>query len=422
MHYRTTHLVLLLALSLLSQAPAAPTADRATANWPRFRGPNGAGVSADKDVPQKWDGKENVLWKTTLPGEGNSSPIVWGDRLFIQSATDKQRLLLCVDVTSGEIIWQQAVPGKTSKKHPKNTLASSTPTTDGERVYAAFWDGSNLLLHAYDFKGNPLWSHDLGEYVSQHGVGQSPIVCGDKVILVNDNDQSAAVLAFEAKSGKPAWQADRKSYRACYSTPVLHEKEKGVTELIVWSTAGATSYDPKDGAENWHWMWTPAKDPLRTVSSPVLGEGLVLGGGGEGPNGVRITVAVKLGGKGDVSKTNLAWEQKSDFPYVSCLLISGDYVYFVNDAGFAHCRSLKDGEKVWSERLSGVFSSSPVLIDGKIYATNEDGVTYVFAAAPKYKLHEKNPLGEPVMATPAVADGKIYMRSKEHLFCIGKKK
>ena len=185
---------------------------------------------------------------------------------------------------------------------------------------------------------------------------------------------------------------------------------------------GATSYDPKDGAENWHWMWTPAKDPLRTVSSPVLGVGLVLGGGGEGPNGVRITVAVKLGGKGDVSKTNLAWEQKSDFPYVSCLLISGDYVYFVNDAGFAHCRSLKDGEKVWSERLSGVFSSSPVLIDGKIYATNEDGVTYVFAAAPKYKLHEKNPLGEPVMATPAVADGKIYMRSKEHLFCIGKKK
>src|SRR6516165_4421894 len=183
MHYRTTHLVLLLAFTLFSQAEAAPTTDKATANWPRFRGPNGVGVSADKDVPQKWDGKENVLWKTTLPGEGNSSPIVWGDRLFIQSATDKQRLLLCVDVTSGEIIWQQAVPGKTSKKHPKNTLASSTPTTDGERVYAAFWDGSNLLLHAYDFKGNPLWSHDLGEYVSQHGVGQSPIVCGDKVIL-----------------------------------------------------------------------------------------------------------------------------------------------------------------------------------------------------------------------------------------------
>jgi len=400
------------ALSTVSQA----------ANWPRFRGPNGAGVSTDKDVPVKWGDKENILWRADLPGEGHSSPIIWGDKLFLESANNKQRMLLCMDVKNGDILWQKAVNGSTTAKHNKNSFASSTPTTDGERVYTAFWDGSNLFLNAYSFKGDPLWSKDLGEYVSQHGVGQSPIVCEDKVILVNDNDKSAAVLAFDAKTGKPAWRAERKSYRACYSTPVLHEKEKGATELIVASTAGVTSYDPKDGSENWNWTWNFEKAPLRTVSSPVLADGLVIAGGGEGPAGARHTVAVKLGGKGDVSKTHLAWEQKSDFPYVPCLVISGDFLFFVNDKGIAHCRSLKDGGDVWTERLTGDFSSSPVIIDGKVYATNEEGVTYVFEASPKYKFVSKNTLGEPVMATPAVADNKLYLRAKSHLYCIGAKK
>jgi outer membrane protein assembly factor BamB len=414
------HRLAALTLSLFflgSLSGAAPAAD-----WPRFRGPNGAGVTTDRDVPVKWSDKKNILWKADLPGTGNSSPIIWGDKLFVESASDKQRLLLCVDVKNGEIIWQQAINGSTTKKHPKNSFASSTPAADGERVYAAFWDGSNLFLAAYSFKGDPLWNKDLGEYDSQHGVGQSPIVWEDKVILVNDNDKAAAVLAFDAKTGKPAWRADRKSFRACYSTPLLHEKEKGVTELIVASTAGVTSYDPKDGSENWNWTWVFDKAPLRTVSSPVLADGLVIAGGGEGPAGARHTVAVKLGGKGDVSKTHLAWEQKSDFPYVPCLLVSGDYLYFVNDAGFAQCRSLKDGDKVWSERLGGAFSSSPILIDGKIYAINEDGVAYVFEASPKYRLLAKNTLGEPVMATPAVADNKLYLRAQSHLYCIGSKK
>jgi outer membrane protein assembly factor BamB len=405
---------LAICLIVLSTAQAA--------NWPRFRGPNGAGVSTDKDVPVKWSDKENVLWKADLPGEGHSSPIIWGDKLFIESSSEKQRLLLCISVGNGEIIWQQAINGTNAKKHQKNSLASSTPAADGERVYAAFWDGSNLFLSAYSFKGDPLWSEDLGEYVSQHGVGQSPIVWEDKVILVNDNDKSAAVLAFNAKTGKPAWRADRKAFRACYSTPVLHEREKGVTELIVASTAGITSYSPKDGSENWNWTWTFDKAPLRTVSSPVLTDDLVIAGGGEGPDGARHTAAVKLGGKGDISKTSLAWEQKRDFPYVPCAVVSGDHLFFVNDIGIAHCRSLKDGEKVWSERLGGDFSSSPVLIDGKIYAVNEEGVTFVFDAAGKYRQIAKNELGEKVMATPAVADGKLFLRAKGHLYCIGAKK
>jgi outer membrane protein assembly factor BamB len=418
---RTRHFSLGLCLFLLVSVKALAAEP---ANWPRFRGPNGSGVSTDKNVPVKWSDKEGILWKAELPGAGNGSPIVWGDRIFIQSATEKQRLLLCLSADKGEIVWQQAVPGKFTKKHTKNSFASSTPATDGERVYAAFWDGDNLWLAAYSFKGDPLWSNDLGEYVSQHGVGQSPIVVEDKVILVNDNDKTAAVLAFDAKSGKPAWRADRKAFRACYSTPVLHEKEKGVTELIVASTAGIAGYNPKDGSEFWHWTWEfGSTSPLRTVSSPILTDGgLVLSGGGEGPTGPRETVAVKLGGSGDVTKTHLAWDQKADFPYVGCLLVSGDHLYFVNDSGFAHCRSAKTGEKIWSERLGGNVSASPLLIDGKVYAVDEKGNAFVFAAAGEYKLLAKNSLGEPVMATPAVADGKLYLRGDKHLYCIGKTK
>jgi outer membrane protein assembly factor BamB len=202
----------------------------------------------------------------------------------------------------------------------------------------------------------------------------------------------------------------------------LHEKEKGVTELIVASTAGITSYDPKDGSENWDWTWKFDAAPLRTVSSPLLVDGLVIAGGGEG-KGARHTVAVKLGGKGDVTKSNLAWEDKtSDFPYVPSLLASRDNIYFVNDNGVAFCRSAKDGKEVWNHRLNGEFSSSPILIDGKIYAVSEDGVTHVFEASTTYKSLAKNSLGEPVKASPAVADNKLYLRAKNHLYCIGAKK
>src|SRR5262249_43809549 len=153
-------------------------------NWPRFRGPNGSGTAADKDIPVAWTDKD-ILWKTALPGVGNSSPIVWGDRLFLQSASrdGKERMLLCVDANSGKVLWSKSAPGSRARIHPKNTLASGTPATDGERVYAAFWDGKHLSLAAYDFKGELLWNKDLGEFVSQHGAGHSPVVWRDHVYL-----------------------------------------------------------------------------------------------------------------------------------------------------------------------------------------------------------------------------------------------
>jgi outer membrane protein assembly factor BamB len=425
MHPRPTAFWLLTALGgLLCTTAAAHAAD-----WPRFRGPNGTGVAADKDVPVQFSDKDGVLWKVPIPGRANSSPIVWGDKLFIQSASEDgaERWLFCLNADSGEILWKKAAPGSAAHIHDKNTWASSTPATDGERVYAVFWDGKDLQLTAYDFKGQQVWTKDLGGYESEHGAGISPIVYDGKVIVADDQgakfDQPVPclVFAFNAKDGSEAWKAPRKSFRACYSTPFIREDDKGKPELIVASTAGVTGYNPADGSENWNYVWSfpNARQPLRTVASPIEAAGLVIANAGEGGKG-RSLVAVKPG-KGDVTRTNLVWNDEKSYSYVPTLLASGDYLYCVNDDGFASCHNAKTGEEAWTKRLGGQFFSSPVLIDGKIYAANMAGDVYVFEANPKeYKLLAKNSLGEGVVSTPAVANNRLYIHGANSLFCIGK--
>jgi outer membrane protein assembly factor BamB len=408
---------LTLLLGLLAVIGAAG-AEATAANWPRFRGPNGTGIADDKGIPVQWSEKDGILWKVPLPG-GNSCPVVWGDRLFIQSAgaQGKERLLLCLDVATGRTLWSQSVPGTTFKAlHALNSLASSTPATDGERVVISFWDGSHVALYAYDLNGKLLWHRDLGAFVSQHGAGTSPVIYGDLVYFANDQDGAAMLYALDVRTGKTAWQTPRKPFRACYSTPFLLEKPGEAPELIVASTAGITSYDPDNGKEN----WTFTRIPYRTVASPVYGQGNIFITSGEGPGGPRHATAVKVGGKGDVTATHLAWEDKKGFPYVPTMLIWGEHLYFVNNDGIAGCYVAKTGEQVWFERLNGKFFSSPVLIDGKVYAASEEGDVSVFEAAPTFKLLAKNKLGEPVMASPAVADNRLFIRGKDHLFCIGK--
>ena len=399
------------------------------ADWPRFRGPNGTGVSTDKDVPVQWSDKDGVLWKVPIPGRGNSSPIVWGDRLFVQSAAEDgaERWLFCLNANSGEMIWKKTAPGAAAHTHPKNTLSSSTPATDGERVYAVFWDGKDLQLTAYDFKGEKVWTRDLGSYESEHGAGVSPMVYDGKVYVADDQGASqnydttapSTVMAFNAKDGTDAWKASRKSFRACYSTPFILEAEKGKPELIVASTAGVSSYNPSSGAENWNYVWSFSTHPLRTVASPILAGGLVIANAGEGGKG-RSLIAIKPG-KGDVTKTNLVWQDEKSYSYVPTLLASGDFLYCVNDDGFASCHDARTGDEKWTKRLSGHFSSSPVLIDGKVYATNEEGDVYVFEANPKeYKPLAKNRLGEGVISSPAVSNNRLYIRGASDLICVGK--
>jgi outer membrane protein assembly factor BamB len=235
------------------------------------------------------------------------------------------------------------------------------------------------------------------------------------------------LVCLDAKTGKPAWQVPRKPYRTCYSTPFVLERLGETPELIVTSTTGITSYNPRTGSENWHWNWTfdlklgnRTLRPLRTVSSPVYGDGLIFASSGDG-DGARHAVAVRAEGRGDVSKTNLAWEEKRTLPYVPSMLVWGEHLYWVNDRGIAGCTVARTGKTVWTERLvAGSVTASPVLIDGKVYVADEAGQVHVIAAAPRFKLLAKNTLGEGVLASPAVADGRLFLRGKSHLFCISR--
>jgi outer membrane protein assembly factor BamB len=390
-------------------------------DWLRYRGPNGTGAVKGQDIPLHWSEKDGIIWKVAVPGQGHSCPIVCGEKLFIQSAgTDgKERFLLCFATSDGKLLWLRSVAGQRSHTHDKNSLASSTPATDGKRVYAYFWDGRETSVHAYDMDGNPLWQHRLGGFTSQHGPGASPIVHENRVIVLNDQDGASRVVALDAGTGGLAWEAPRQPYRACYSTPCLLEKAGEPIQLIVASTAGLTAYDPATGIIHWDYKWSFDGMPLRTVASPICGAGRVFANSGDG-SGARDAIAIKVGGKGDVTESALVWRQRQTFPYVPTMLLFDKHLYFVNDQGFAGCAVAATGEMVWTERLGGPVTSSPILIDGKILSINNEGTVSIFAAEPQFKLLGKNSMGEAVSATPAVAGQRLYVRGESHLFCIGK--
>src|SRR5262249_36361324 len=264
----------------------------------------------------------------------------------------------------------------------------------------------------------PAWEPDLGTFPSQHGHGFSPIVHDGLLIVNNDQDGSSNLQAFHARTGKPAWSVERKAFRTCYSTPFILETNNG-PELVVGSTAGLTRYNPADGKELWNFTWKFEKTkPLRTVGSPVVTDGVMVLGSGDG-DGSRAMIAVKTDGKGDVSKTNLAWEKDSGTPYVPSMIGYKGHVYTLTDDGQAVCYEAKSGEEKWRKRLAGTCSASPLLIDGKVFAIDVKGKVNVFAARPdKFELVAKNEVGEAVSATPAVVNGRLYVRGEKHLICV----
>ena len=382
-------------------------------DWARFRGPNGTGVSADKTIPVKW-AKEDVLFRAEIPGTGHSSPIVVGKRVFLLSATADARLVLCYDALSGKKLWEKSVSGGKGKMQSnKSSLASSTPCSDGESLYCSFWDGKNVSLHAYDFEGKELWTRDLGRFTSQHGPGFSPIVVDGKVIINFDQDKSAVLQAFDAKTGKLAWQVDRPAFRSCYSTPFLLGRL-----LVVASTAGISAYT-LDGAERWNYEWSFSGMAQRTVASPVAVDGMVYACSGDG-SGLRAMIAVRP--NATTGKADLVWSKDTGTPYVPTLLAKGGHLYGVNDEGMALCYEAKSGKVSWQERFAGPMSGSPILIDDKVYVIDEKGVCRVFAAEPAaLRVLARNEVGEPVFSTPAVANGRLYIRGSKHLICVGAK-
>ncbi len=398
--------------------------DSPTKEWSRFRGPNGTGHGSGFFWPGEWNQKA-IVWKVPLPGEGHGSPIVHSGRLYLQAAAQEgqERLVLCLNAQDGKTIWRQQVPGARARMHKKNSLASGTGATDGRHVFFCHWDGSAVVLAAYACAdGEPIWALPLGLFESQHGPGHSPIVHQDKVVVMFDSDSKAEVICVDAKSGKVRWNQKRPVFRASYGTPLMRQGGQG-EEVVVASTAGLTGYDLEGGQIRWEWAWKFAAGPLRSVSSPVLGgNDMLLASAGDG-GGDRDTVAVRLPNSGKASRLvqpTLVWQLRRDIPYVTCLLEQNKHVYFVADKGVAGCLEVETGKESWSQRLGGNFTSSPILIDGRIIAVNEDGELFVFAADPtKYQNQGKLRLGELVYATPALAEGRLFIRGQQHLFCIG---
>jgi outer membrane protein assembly factor BamB len=416
----TRRLAILAVASVLSLVAVTTAGD-----WPRFRGPNGNGVSADATIPTQFKEGDGILWKMPLPGKGNSSPVISRGKLFLQTASDdgRDRQLLCLDAVTGKTLWSRTASGTTARIHKNNSLASSTAAADGERVFVLFWDGRGVTLTAFDFLGNEQWKQYLGPFESQHGAGTSPVEYDGLVYVNYDQDDAAILLAFDARTGRPTWRTERKGFRASYSVPFLRETPAGKKELIVGTTTATTGYDPKTGAELWSWVadfsWR-SKGPLRTVASPVAWKDMIVVQYGDG-DGSRCITAIRAPSNG--SKPELVWEKKKPraTPYVPCMLVVDDRLYCVTDDGYADCYEIATGKDVWSRqhlKNSEVYSS-PVLIDGKIFAPVDDEV-FVFPAGPTYKALADNKLGERIIASPAVADGRLYIRGQKHLFCIGK--
>jgi outer membrane protein assembly factor BamB len=392
----------------------ALTAWGAEPTWPQWRGPHGDGHSAETGLPVEWDAKA-VLWKTPLKGKGQSSPAVWGDRIFLTTAPDdgRTRLVVCVGRKDGAVLWEQeAWAGTPEPTHAMNGWASATCATDGERVVAFFGKGG---LHCYNVEGKPLWSRDLGSFPGPWGTGASPVIVGDLVIQNCDAQGEASIRAFDKNNGKDVWKTPRSSpERGGWSTPVL-VKAGGRQELVLNGERAVTAYDPADGKELWSCKSfagrgeptvAPGKDLLYVV------------------NGLAGDVyAVRPGGSGDVTKTHLAWHTpRKDGRDQPSPIAVGDYLLVANMAGMTTCYDSRDGKVLWRERLDGKYTAAPIAAGGLVYFLNEAGETTVIEPGPKLKIVAQSGLGargEVFRAGLTPAGGVLLARSDRALYCIG---
>jgi outer membrane protein assembly factor BamB len=397
----------------------------AAEDWPCFRGPTRQGLSAETGIPLRWSATENVRWKIAIPGESWSSPIVWGDRVFLTTATDNGTgcHVLAVNVESGKILWDREVFQQVPRrKENRNTYATPTPATDGERVYACFGDGSFVALN---FSGDVVWTNRDYAFYGQHGLGSSPILFRGLLIMARDGssdgenkklgwqepwDQSY-LLALDAKTGHERWKGRRGLSRISHGVPNIWEHD-GRAEVVSEAGDVVQGFDVETGER----LWSSEAIGEGKVPSVVLGDGLVFTAGGWG--GKETIKAFRLGGGGDLKEQNLVWEQKKGMPKVPSMLYLKPHLFATTDGGVATCMKADTGELLWQERIGGNFSASPTSAEGRIYFTSDEGETTVIEAGSEFKVISKNSLGEKVQASMAVSGKRIYIRTANHLFCI----
>lgn len=388
--------------------------------WTRFRGPNGTGISNATEIPTSWT-RSNYRWIVDLPGSGHSSPVLWGEKLFITCTDDNVggTILLCYHAKNGQPLWRRNFSYPKTPQHKFNSFATTTPALDAERVYLTWGNDITCTVLALTHSGENVWERNLGSLQSQHGFGFSPIVVDDKVIVQNEQLGSSSVVAFDAKTGAPQWQTPRKSgIKTAYSTPCLHTPEGGQPELILTSQAGGVyAISPTDGKELWRLPDVFAK---RTVASPVIGGGLVFGSGGAGTKGDGL-VAVRIP-TAKSRKPELAYEILTrKAPYVPTSVIYQGHIFVVSDIGVASCHDLATGQEKWMKKLeaAGGFFGSPVCVNGVIYCISKHGDVAIFNAASSYQAFDTVHLGEESYATPSVANGRMYLRTARKIYCLG---
>lgn len=386
--------------------------------WTRFRGPNGSGNSDAADIPVAWT-EQDYRWRVTLPDVGHSSPVIWGQRVYVTAGGEKngERIVCCLDVRDGKTVWTKRFPSFTHPKNKFNAYAASTPAIDGQRLYLSWGSPKDYLVMALDpATGKELWRRDLGPFDAEHGFGSSPILVGDILVAVNEQNGPSSVVGLDCRTGAVRWTAPRRSVKAAYSTPCVYQPAGGAAQLIVTSWAhGVSSLDPQSGKANWELPLFK----LRVVGSPLVTGDLILascGGGGAG----KQFLAVRAGAPGREPK--MVYEVKPPVPYVPAPIADKERAYLWGDGGVVRCLSLADGKPLWDERVGGRYFSSPLLIAGRIYCVAADGQVTVLAAADKYKLLGRSTLGETCHSTPAVADGVLYLRSASHLMALGPKR
>ena len=383
--------------------------------WPRWRGPSGQGVANGGRYPDTWSPTDGVLWKAAVPGSGNSSPIVWGDRIFVTTAYDGGRRLsvLAFQRSDGSRLWETFAPqGRVdAAAHFKNGHASATPATDGERIYVSF--GTRGLL-ALDFDGKILWHRDLGPTDTYHGTAGSLLLYKNRIILYQDQYTASFIAAFDVQTGRQVWRTARDA-SVGWGTPIA-VRVGDHDEIIVNGQRSVYAYDPDRGTE----LWRCGGATYEVIPTPVVGYGMVFCASGRaGP-----TLAIRPGGRGDVTRTHLVWTSPRGSPFVPSPILYGEYLYTVNDmASIVTAFEAATGKVMWQGRLGVArregFSASPVAVDGKLFFTNDDGETFVLRAGPTFDLLHVNRIGERTLASPALVDGRWYIRTARQLVAIG---
>ena len=385
-------------------------------NWPNWRGPNGDGTSIETNLPTQWDSISNVVWKSPVQGVGHSSPIIWEDKLFTITALPEtqERILLCYNSDNGNLLWQKTVvKANLEDKHRDNSYASGTPATDGELVYVSVLDGEDVMVAAYDFSGKQIWVQRPGKFSSPHGYSCSPALFKDKLIINGNSKGDSFLAALNKRDGSLIWKVPHENPAHSFSTPIFREMA-GKMQMIFGGDKKIASYNPNDGSMYW-FVDGPSQD---FTSSPVYSEkeGLVIMSSAW-PQ--RFLLAIKPDGEGDVTESHVVWNTKKGAVYVPSPIIAGDYLYTTMTNGTVHCIEVTTGNTLWEESLGKQYSS-PILADGLVYMPNDEGVITVIKPGPTFDVLAKNSIGERMNASPAISNGKIFLRGASHIFCIAK--